>query len=163
MITQVKDTVRHVRQHHAIEHATLHILAARFPGQRMAGISDPRGFTLFADLAEESVRRAVADAMLRLQSGDQALAIHPHCGTNLVVTGVLATVAALAGSGGQRRDPFMRFVGALLLVLPALLVAQPLGLRVQRYTTAANVSDRWLQSIYPVTILGFPIYRVEFA
>jgi len=162
MITQVKDIVRHTRQHHAIEHATLHLLAARHPGQRMAGYSDPGGFTLVGDLTPENVRRAVADAMLHLQAGESALAIHPNCGTNLATTCVLVTVAALAGSSGRQRSLLGRFAGALLLVLPALVASQPLGLRLQHYTTLASVGDRWIKRIHPIDVMGFTLHRVAF-
>ena len=41
------------------------------------------------DLSPENIRRAVADAMLRLQAGESNLAIHPNCGTNLATTSIL--------------------------------------------------------------------------
>lgn len=162
MLTQVKDAVRRTRQHHAIEHATLHLLALRFPGQRMAGYSDPGGFTIFGDLTQENIRRVVSDAMLRLQAGEGVLAIHPNCGTNFATTGVLVTVAALLGSSGPRRGLLNRFAGSLFLVVPALIVAQPLGLRLQQYTTLASVSDRWVKNIHPLQLGGVTAHRVEF-
>ncbi len=93
MITTVKDAVRRTRQHHAIEHATLHLLASRLPGRRMAGYSDAGGFTIFGDVPLDQVRRAVSDAMLHLQAGESSLAIHPNCGTNLQMqkTGTVCT------------------------------------------------------------------------
>ena len=162
MITPVKDAVRHTRQHHAIEHATLHLLAARHPGQRMAGYSDPGGFTIFGDLTLEKIRRAVSDAMLRLQAGESNLAIHPNCGTNLATTAILVSVAAFLGSSGRHRTPLGRFTGSLALVLPALIAAQPLGLKLQHYTTCASVGDRWIKNIRPITMAGLTVHRVEF-
>ena len=103
MLTTVKDAVRRTRQHHAIEHATLHLLAARLPGRRMAGYSDAGGFTIFGDVPFDQVRRAVSDALLHLQAGESSLAIHPNCGTNLAVTGIMATAAALAGPPFDRQ------------------------------------------------------------
>jgi hypothetical protein len=166
MLTTVKDAVRRTRQHHAIEHATLHLLAARLPGRRMAGYSDAGGFTIFGDVPLDQVRRAVSDALLHLQAGESGLAIHPNCGTNLAVTGIMATAAALMGSRltgkGTARVPGERFAAALLLVVPALIVAQPLGLRLQNYTTLASVGDRWIKSIRPVELAGVRAYRVSF-
>ncbi|MBK8046544.1 MAG: hypothetical protein IPK16_05080 [Anaerolineales bacterium] len=159
MIVNVQDAIRRTRQHHALEHATLHILAGRFPGRRMAGYSDPGGFTLFGNLTEDAVRRGVSDALLRLQAGESGLAIHANCGTNLAVTGVLATLAVLLGSAGRQRDPLGRFTGGLLFVLPALVVSQPLGLRLQQYTTLASVSDRWVKGIRPITLAGIGLSR----
>jgi hypothetical protein len=166
MLTTVKDAVRRTRQHHAIEHATLHLLASRLPGRRMAGYSDASGFTIFGDVPLEQVRRAVSDALLHLQAGESGLAIHPNCGTNLAVTGIMATAAALAGSrlGGKETNkvPGGSFASALILVVPALIAAQPLGLRLQKYTTLASVGDRWIKSIQPVGVAGLRAYRVAF-
>ena len=100
MLTTVKNIIRRTRQHHAIEHATLHVLAARFPHRRMAGYSDPGGFTIFCDLPLESVRRGVSDALLQLQSGQADLAIHPNCGTNLAVSAQL-TIPLLPSSASK--------------------------------------------------------------
>lgn len=166
MLTTVKDAVRRTRQHHAIEHATLHLLSARLPGRRMAGYSDAGGFTLVGDIPLEQARRAVSDALLHLQAGESGLAIHPNCGTNLVVTSMLATAAALVGSrfsGGKAAWlTGGRFGGALLLVMPALVIAQPLGLKLQKVTTLASVGDRWVKSITPLDVAGVRGYRVTF-
>lgn len=162
MITTLHSIIRRTRQHHAIEHATLTILAARFSGQRMVGYSDPAGFTLLAGIPEEAVRRAVTDAMLRLQAGEAHLAIHPNCGTNLLTTGVLVTVAALIGGAGKRQDILSRFTRALVLVLPALAVSAGLGLRLQQYTTSAQIGDRWMKDVRSLNVAGLKGFRVLF-
>lgn len=166
MLTTVKDAVRRTRQHHAIEHATLHLLAARLPGRRMAGYSDPGGFTIVGDVPLEQLRRAVSDALLHLQAGESQLAIHPNCGTNLAATGVLTAAAALVGSSMVRREdkavPGSRLAAAVLLVIPALIVAQPLGLKLQQYTTCAGVTDRWIKSIRPIEVGWAHAHRVTF-
>ena len=162
MLTKVQDAVRRTRQHHAIEHATLTMLSGRFPGRRMAGYSDPGGFTIFGDLTQEQVRRGVADALLRLQAGQRELAIHPNCGTNLATTGVLVSLAALLGSKLAGRGAVNRFGMALMLVMPTLVIAQPLGLRLQHYTTLATVGDRWIRAIRPLGVPGVKAHRVAF-
>lgn len=162
MITTLHSTIRHTRQHHAIEHATLLILAERFPGRRMVGYSDPGGFTLLADVPVEAVRRALTDAMLRLQAGESYLAIHPRCGTNLLATGVLVTLAALAGTAGARRDFLSRFARALVLVLPALVVGPGLGIHLQRYTTLAEIGDRWVKDVRPLELGALRATRITF-
>ena len=155
------ETIRRTRQHHAIEHATIHILAARQPARRVSGISDPLGFTILGEMDEVELRRAVGDALLRLQAGEATLAIHPNCGTNLAVTGVLVTLAAMLANSG-RQTLLQRFTNSLLLVLPALILSRPLGYKLQRYTTLAEVADRWVQGIYPLTVGGRRAYRVLF-
>ena len=160
MLTTLTSVVRRTRQHHAIEHATLHLLAERFPGRSMGGLSDPGGFTLAANVPEESVRRAVGDAMLRLQAGESGLAIHPNCGTNLAATSLLlATAATVAGT---RRHWSDRFLLALVLVLPIVLYAPVIGRYLQGFTTLATVGDRWITSIRPINVVGAPGYRVTF-
>jgi hypothetical protein len=162
MLTKVQSAVRRTRQHHAIEHATLTMLAGRYPGRRMAGYSDPGGFTIFGDLTQEQVRRGVADALLRLQAGQRELAIHPNCGTNLAATGVLVALAALLGNAIAGRSVLNRFGAAVMLVLPALVVAQPLGHHLQHYTTLAAVGDRWVRNIRRLDVPGVVAHRVEF-
>jgi len=161
MITMFTDILRRTRQHHAIEHATIHMLSARFPHQRFTGHSDPLGFTLHGDVPEEQVRRAVGDALLRLQAGEHQLAIHPNCGTNLATTSLLVSFAALIASLGQRSllEKFMRMV---ILTLPALVMARPLGFRLQTYTTLPAVGDRWVAEIRPITLGRVRAYRVLF-
>lgn len=161
MFTTLTDLVRRTRQHHAIEHATIHLLTERVPQQRFSGYSDPAGFTLYGATPEAVVRQAVADALVRLQAGESSLALHPNCGTNLAVTALLVTLATLIGGSGRR--PWLdRFVTALLCVLPALVLARPLGYRAQGYTTLADVADRWVSEIRPVQIAGKQAYRVLF-
>ncbi len=153
--------IRRTRQHHAIEHATIHLLTARFPGQRFSGLSDAFGFTIYADVDEMDLRRAVDDAILRMRAGEASLAIHPNCGTNLATSALLATGAALIGS--RRRGRLDRLATSLLLVLAALVAAKPLGYRLQGYTTLADVDDRHLADIRLMPTGGNRVYRVVFA
>jgi hypothetical protein len=159
MLATLSALIRNTRQHHAIEHAALHLLSTRVSGRRMAGVSDPFGFTIVGAPDAEIVRRAVSDAMLRLQAGDRHLAIHPNCGTNLATTALLVTVAALVGASGQR-SLLDRFLRALLLVLPVLVLSHPLGMRLQHYTTLADITDRWLVDVRSVQIGSLSICRV---
>ncbi len=162
MIAVLSELVRRTRQHHAIEHATLTLLAREHPGHRLAAVSDPAGFTVFGAVDEGTLRRAVGDALLRLQAGEHQLAIHPNCGTNLATAGVLATLAAMVGAAGRRRGLLERFTTALLLVLPVLVWSRPLGLHLQTYTTLADVSDRWVADVQPLAVAGRQIHRVVF-
>jgi hypothetical protein len=93
------------RRNHALEHASLHVLSARFPNTPMGGHSNPTGFFIVGKLPTEQVREAVGIALSRLQNGEAALAIHPGCGTNYAVTGGLAALAALYGFIGTKQHP----------------------------------------------------------
>lgn len=161
MLTLLTDLVRRTRQHHAIEHATIHLLAARFPQRQFSGFSDPAGFTIYGDVTTFDVQRAVGDALLRLQAGEQELAIHPNCGTNLAASGVLVTLVALLAAN-SRRGHLERFSMTLSLVLLALAVSRPLGFRLQEYTTLANVADRWVAEVRPLRLGSMPAHRVLF-
>jgi hypothetical protein len=83
------------RRNHALEHATLHMLA-RTHKINMAGHSNPTGFFIFGELLTEDIRSALNEAYRRLRAGERGLAIHPGCGTNLVATAFLpGTLACL--------------------------------------------------------------------
>ena len=90
--------VNRIRRNHGLEHATIHVLSdghKRFSAQ---GNSDHRGFHLniYGDVTEDEVAAAVTEAHRRLRAGERHLAVHPNCGTVLVTTALLATVAAEA-------------------------------------------------------------------
>jgi hypothetical protein len=169
LLELLRDGVRRTRQHHAIEHATLHVLADRYPQRTFAGYSDPLGFIVLGNVDSFALRRAVGDAMLRLKAGEAHLAIHRNCGTMLASTALLAAFAALIGGAGQR-STLGRFTGMLTWVLGALVVSRPLGLRLQRWTTLAEIGDRWLVEVRPLRLgqgmgqaLGnVPLHRVIF-
>ena len=156
------NAVKRTRQHHAIEHATIHILSARHPERSFTGYSDPLGFTIHGDLDEHDLRTAVGDALLRLQAGERSLAIHPNCGSNLLVTAAAATLASLAGALLMRRGLLERLAASLALTVVAIPVSRPLGYRLQEYTTEADVSDRWVESISLVQIGSAQLLRVTF-
>lgn len=157
----LRDGVRRTRQHHAIEHATLHVLAERYPKRSFVGYSDPIGFLVFGEVDSFALRRAVNDAMLRLQAGETHLAIHGNCGTVLASTALLTAIAAAMGGAGKR-DAASRFPSMVMWVLGALVLSKPLGLRLQRYTTLAQIADRWLVEVRPLSTGRTPIHRVIF-
>lgn len=137
--------IRRTRRNHAIEHAAVHILAGRLPGRSMAGRSDAGGFFLFGDLPTGDVEQAVDEALRRLPA-EPELAIHPNCGTNMVVGGLIAGVAATFAAATL---PTNRRTGGLAL-LPRMLLAgtfaavasQPLGpLAQRRWTTLPDIAS----------------------
>jgi hypothetical protein len=145
--------VGETRRNHALEHATIHILSARFPGRPMAGHSNPTGFFLLGDLPTEHVREAVAEALTRLQNGERQLAIHEGCGTNYVVTGGLAALFAFAGMSGTKsnRERLERLPLVMLLSVLAFVIGQPLGPALQQQvTTEADPGNMTLEDVYPV-------------
>ena len=134
--------ISRVRRNHGLEHATLHVLAERNPRRSMAGHSDLGGFWIIGDLTTEEIQSAVNEALVRLRDGEHELAVHPNCGTNFATAGILAGgVAALSmfGAGKRLRDKLERIPFAITLETMALIISQPVGLRIQKeITTSGN-------------------------
>ena len=94
----INSTINRIRRNHGLEHATIHVLSEGHKRFSAQGNSDHRGFHLniYGDVTEEEVAAAVAEAHRRLRAGERHLAVHPNCGTVLVTTAMLATLAAQA-------------------------------------------------------------------
>jgi hypothetical protein len=130
-----------IRRNHGLEHASLHVLAKRFPGKNLAGHSDTKGFWLLGDVPTEEVESAVFEALDRLKTGEKNLAVHPNCGTNFATAGTMAGLAgatAMFGVGPRKRDKLDRLALAATLATLALFAAQPAGLFLQRYFTTSG-------------------------
>jgi len=137
------------RRNHALEHATLHMLARtyRIP---MAGHSNPTGFFLLGDLQLEDIATAATEAMSRLKAGESGLAVHPGCGTNLVVAAVLPATFAWAPLRGARvaRWRLLLIPLALTFAVFGYLLSRPLGPWLQKYiTTEADLGDMQITDI----------------
>ena len=134
--------VSRTRRNHGLEHASLHILAKKFPQSNIAGHSDPNGFWLVGDIPTENVAEAVQEALKRLLAGEHHLAVHPNCGTNLITAGTLAGLAGalgMWGAGPRKRDKLDRFPLVATLATLALMIAQPLGMNLQKHITTSGV------------------------
>ncbi len=133
-----------VRRNHALEHATLQVLARNRLVGRMAGYSTPRGFWVVGNVGIDDLQQAVNEAQQRLNNGESYLAIHPNCGTNFAATGVIAGVAAwlgMLGSGSSLRSRLDRLPLVAALVTLVIILTQPLGPALQRrFTTDANLA-----------------------
>ncbi|MCL5429510.1 MAG: DUF6391 domain-containing protein [Chloroflexi bacterium] len=130
-----------VRRNHGLEHASIHILTEKNPRRAIAGHSDSRGFWLFGELNLDEVRAAVEEALQRLRAGEHRLAVHPNCGTNLVVSGAAAGIfgaLSMTGAGSKRTALLERLPLAILLSTVALVVARPLGMRLQEKITTSG-------------------------
>lgn len=133
--------ISRIRRNHGLEHAALHILSKKYPRRNMAGHSDVNGFWLIGDLPSEDVRAAIDEALERMRAGEEHLAVHPNCGTNFVTSGTLAGLGAfiaLMGAGQRPRDKMERLPLAATLATLALIVAQPLGLFMQKEVTTSG-------------------------
>ncbi len=154
-----------VRRNHALEHATLHVLAQRKPHTSLAGQSDFYGFWILGDATLEEVQESVAEALHRLRNGEEELAIHPFCGTNLAAAALLSGMAALLaflGSGKRLRDKLERLPLAISLTGLSILFARPLGAWLQgNLTTSGKVHTLEVTSIRPVHRGWMRAYRIS--
>lgn len=155
--------VLETRRNHALEHATIHMLSAKYPERHLAGHSNPTGFYVLGNVTTDDVKSAVTEARTRLREGESELAIHAGCGTNFATTALMAGSMAwlpLSGSKSMRRRlwllPFAVAFGILGFVL-----SQPLGPILQaKVTTEADLGDLQIEDILPVRKRGVAVHRV---
>jgi len=144
-----------VRRNHALEHATISIVTERHPAVFLRGRSNRRGFYIFGLIATGDLRAAIDEALRRLEVGESHLAIHPRCGTNLAVAGILSGVAASVAASIRPRQN--RFAYAILASIAALIVSPPIGTSAQRHlTTLAEMSG---MRVVKVERRRFPFLR----
>ena len=141
------------RRNHALEHATLHILARKYDDKKLGGHSNPTGFFIFGEIATDDIRNAIQEAETRLRAGERELAIHPGCGTNLATSMVLPATFALFPFQGSRssRGRFLLLPVALLFGVFGFFLSKPLGPWLQRnVTTEADLGTMQVLEIVPV-------------
>ena len=132
------------RRNHALEHATLHVLARKY-NTSMAGHSNPTGFYLVGEIQLEDIADAATEAMARLKAGESGLAVHPGCGTNLVATALLPATFAWAPIRGAKSTRWRLLLIPLALVFAVFgyMLSKPLGPWMQKnITTEAAVSHQ---------------------
>ncbi len=155
-----------IRRNHALEHATVHMLSRRVRGLKAAGYSLPGGFAIVGALETELVEDAAAEALARLRRGEAQWALHPNCGTSLLTTGLMATLASLFSLQINRRpeERLLRLPTAVLLTMTAMILSRPLGLNIQRHvTTQANMGTVSVARVVRLTDRPVPVHWVETA
>src|SRR6266516_3039724 len=151
---------RRTRQNHALEHATMTILSGLVPNLSISARSNSRGFIIFGDGDVGQLRRALDEALRRLQAGEAELAISPNCGTNLVVGVSLLTLGTLLGMTSNRAQT--RIASTAVSSVAGLVAARPLGEFVQRhFTTLPDLEGVRVTDIFRRKILGFTVIEVR--
>jgi hypothetical protein len=133
-ILELEPVVR-IRQNHALEHATIHLLTRNDPTLQLVGRSTPKGFYIYGAVDTQTVADAASEALARLQSGESELAIHPRCGTGVAAAGVLAGLAAFVVLRTRRRPGMSDIPAVITATTLAVMASQPLGLRIQQQIT----------------------------
>ncbi|MGE5071797.1 MAG: DUF6391 domain-containing protein [Anaerolineae bacterium] len=144
--------VLNTRRNHALEHATLHVLADKYPNKPMAGHSNPTGFFILGNLPTEEVRDAVSQAHARLRAGESSLAIHAGCGTNIATSTLVAASFAWFAMRGARSTfgRLLRLPLAIAFAFVGSVLSRPLGPVIQsKITTDANVEDLRVLDVRP--------------
>jgi hypothetical protein len=124
-----------LRQVHALEHGTIWLLSQGQDDESLGGLSTESGFFVYGQVNPERLKRAVNNALQRLQQGEWNLAIHPRCGTNLSVAMVLAAGLALGTHLILPREPISQLIGLGLAANLGLQLAPEIGSSVQKYLT----------------------------
>jgi hypothetical protein len=149
-----------VRRNHALEHAAITVVSERNPSVQLRGRSNRRGFYILGEISTEELQSALDEALRRLRQGEAELAIHPRCGTNLAVAGILSGMSAALAS--QLRPRQNRFSYAVLASLAALMVAPQVGTVAQRYvTTTAEIGDLRVEKVERRRFLREPMHWVR--
>lgn len=151
---------RRIRQNHALEHATITILSGMVPNLRISARSSSNGFIIFGDVDLGQLRRALDEALRRLQAGEAELAIHPNCGTNLVVGVSLLAAGTLLGMTSSHTRT--RIASTVISSVAGLTAARPLGELVQKhFTTLPDLAGVRVTDIIRRHILGFTFIEVR--
>lgn len=120
-----------IRRNHALEHATINVLRQKGVRGALGGISGPGGFWIFGKIDPSTLQQASEEALRRLRGGEKQLAIQKQCGTNYVVPGMLAGLAAwvvMAFPGKHDwKDRWERLPLVMLAVTLVTILAEPLG------------------------------------
>jgi len=130
--------IRRIRQNHALEHATMHLLARSGRPLRLVGATDWNGFTLYGEVETPLVSQAAMEALARLRAGEEGLAVHPRCGTNLAVIGLLTGIAAYLAGSWPAASRAQRWARITLALGAAVCLARPLGMPMQRHVTTST-------------------------
>jgi hypothetical protein len=158
-----RSPAQRLRQHHAIEHATVTVLSQLMPAAHMVARSDLIGFIVYGDVDTETLRQATEEGLARLQAGEVGLAVHPNCGTNLVAAGILSGLAAMTAGAGRNRSWADRAPSAILAATVGLILAQPFGRWLQtNVTTSPEVAGVRVASVQKIGDNGVVRHRVSF-
>lgn len=163
--------ISRVRRNHGLEHATIHVLSEKYRNFSAQGNSNHRGFYLniYGDISEQAVMDAVEEAFRRMKRGEHHLAVHPNCGTVLLTTATMMTLATQLVFGlEQRRQKravsdlnvlFNAFPSAVLAAVLALIVSRPVGIALQaKFTTEGDLGNLQISRIE--RIAPSPVTRV---
>jgi hypothetical protein len=133
----MSEWIHNIRRNHALEHATVQLMIARLgPTFHLVGRAASDGFFIYGDIPSDVLTECAHEALSRLKSGESYWAITPLCGTNIVITGALSSLATIAVMKTARKGKWDKAMTASML---AVVVARPVGRWLQRFTTSPDL------------------------
>ncbi|MBN1332494.1 MAG: hypothetical protein JW971_01915 [Synergistales bacterium] len=123
-----------VRRNHALEHATISVLEKVTGYTHFEGMAYENGFTVRGAVRPELILSSAREALGELQRGNHDLAIHPKCGTTIIVVNTFSSIVFIAFLIVIGNLTFLSVILALLL---GHLVGPLTGKLVQRYITTS--------------------------
>ena len=151
----------------------MQVLSEHHRELRLAGRSSTWGFYIYGDVSTEGLLAAAQEGLRRLKAGQRQMAIHPNCGSNLVVAGTLAGVGAfltLGGLSGRRAknrlsnwaERISRLPLACAVATLGIILARPLGAAFQAHvTTQADVGDLCVVGVTREKRAGVLVHHVR--
>lgn len=157
------NVIERIRRNHALEHATLHMLAERIKNLRGGGYAAPTGYYVYGNFDIEQIAWAANEAIRRMNEGQVRLAVHPGCGTNLATTGVLTGLLSFVAGNLFRKARWQdRLTFSLLGAMIGGFLAYPLGPWMQaNVTTSADMHGMRVNAIKRTEFMGMPAHFVE--
>ncbi|MEB3293117.1 MAG: DUF6391 domain-containing protein [Synechococcales bacterium] len=176
MIPGLKEILM-LRQVHALEHATVWVLSERrsaprptprrddeqrWDDEQLSGLSTDNGFYLYGRVGIADLNRAVRHALDRVTHGEQQLAIHPRCGTNLSAQ-LLLTAGFVCGAHLLLpKHPIPQVIGLTAATAIASHFTPSLGAWAQEHLTTAIPFNLRVQAICPIQDpVGRPAHFVQ--
>ncbi|UFP96014.1 DUF6391 domain-containing protein [Gloeobacter morelensis] len=136
-LSALQDLFERIRQVHALEHATIWVLSEQDPDLKLSGFSTDRGFFIYGPVDTGALLRAAHRALERINRGEENLAIHPRCGTNLSVGMLITAGVGLGASLFLPRRPLPQLVALGTAAVAASQLATGLGALAQRHLTTS--------------------------
>ncbi len=153
---------KRVRQNHALEHATVNVIEEKFGKTNLSGYAVKDGFKLLgpADIPPELIFQAAQRGLERMKSGEKNLAIHPRCGSSLLITNFLVSIVVLLTFIGMR---FFNIFYIILALVAINVMAATLGKITQKYiTTSTDLRDIVITQLEINTPRGNPFLQMAF-
>ena len=134
-------TNKQVRRNHALEHATANVLEEQYGVRNIAGMAFRDGFALYGlHIHPSELMAAAREALRRLKNGESHLALHPRCGTSLLVGQFLYAILFLVVFFFLNH---LSLIELLVLFASMMILSRPLGLLARSISPRVRMLRHW--------------------